>query len=70
MKNLQINYDNLSSEDKDSLISRLVSCLEIISEPKDSKGKWKHNRESCKNLADRALDLVESHTGKMCPDLE
>lgn len=67
MKTSDCDFSYLSVDDKEALIARLILCLRIIAKPKDKHGKWEHNREECKKLAERALDLVEYHTGKMCP---
>ena len=57
-----------SLETTEDLLFRMLSCLKLIAEPQLPDGSWRHDREGCQHLAERAIDLLDGKFGRLCCD--
>lgn len=55
-------------ETQEDLLFRMLSCLKLIAEPQRPDGSWRHDREGCQKLAERAIDLLDGKFGRICCD--
>ena len=55
-------------ETNEDLLFRMLSCLKLIAEPQRPDGSWRHDREGCQKLAERAIDLLDGKFGRICCD--
>lgn len=55
-------------ETNEDLLFRMLSCLRLIAEPQRPDGSWRHDREGCQKLAERAIDLLDGKFGRICCD--